>query len=111
MTLRFTESKDGVPRASVRIDFRVDLGLLAVAAAELVFSDLVEYVGASDEVAADAEEYAAALGRGRIVQSARDLLQAKGYTARDAVEDYLMEAALTAVAPVVAELWPQAVTT
>lgn len=107
--LRFTRSKDGRPRATVRVAFRVGDEELCRAVAELLYDAVpleLDAMTEGDEVRTWAEKYAATMSRSAVERELREVLRHRGDEGV-MVEDE-QAAICIDVAPVVVErLWPE----
>lgn len=108
--MKFTRSKDGRLRTNVSIRFRVGIDALEAAAADRVWTRMVDDGYDEDALAEQAEEYASKLTRSAVEKSLRNMLHGKGSNGIEwLVDDQLMTHAVKAVGPVVAKLFPELV--
>lgn len=105
--MRFTPSKDGLRRTTMRIDFRVSVSTLHAAAADAIWTKLLDARVDEDEARDTlADELAAKLTRSEVIDEARKSLKANGY-AGGGTDDDFWQIAYEAAEAVVWRLWRQ----
>lgn len=105
--MKFVQSRDGRPRATLNIKFRVGVSELHQAAAMIVWDILVESGGLSeyDEYEEAAEVQAAVLSRSAIERKVREQLRAYG-GAGVTMEDEYLDICYRVTEPVINRLYP-----
>jgi len=108
--LAFTPSKDGEPRVSMRIEFRVGLDHLEEAGAEVVWKGLIDVddLHYAEDAVEPSERLAATLTRRAVLEAVRDRLRANGYSDPALMDDEFGVVAREAAEPVVRRLFPEA---
>jgi hypothetical protein len=102
--MKFTPSKDGLPRATLRVDFRIGVDYLRTAAADIVWVKLIDSRVDEDEAQDLAPEFADGLTRREIVAQVRRSLRSEGYEGGGTDDDF-WQIAYEATEDVVRRLW------